>query len=220
MTGTPRAPALLSPLRHAADFFDAELPPSSGTQNTPRRLQHRHRRGQTVMHLTVNVIPRDAGAECEGAVPERRGYQRGSLRPSPTTIFSDLPPIHYLSGETAIGRCYYHRPPGYRTGASAPSRHRCRRVAAGACRGALPAGHTLLREGGGAGGNDPVEWGNCSVHGRSPGITPTRISTRTSPMPLAVSNSSPLIHLSLIGRIDLLQRFSASCAFSATASDL
>lgn len=30
-------------------------------------------------------------------------------------------------------------------------------------------------------------------------------------MPLAVTNSSPLIHLSLIGRIDLLRRFSLVC---------
>jgi hypothetical protein len=29
-------------------------------------------------------------------------YQRGSLRPSPTTIFSVLPPIHYLSDEAAM----------------------------------------------------------------------------------------------------------------------
>ena len=64
------------------------------------------------------------------------------------------------------------------------------------------------------------EWEELLGARKIPGITPTRISTGTSPMPLAVSNSSPLIHLSLIGRIDLLQRFSASCAFSATASDL
>lgn len=30
-------------------------------------------------------------------------------------------------------------------------------------------------------------------------------------MPLAVSNSSPLIHLSMVGRINLLRRFSAVC---------
>ena len=30
-------------------------------------------------------------------------------------------------------------------------------------------------------------------------------------MPLAVSNSSPLIHFSLIGRINLLQRFTSVC---------
>ncbi|MDN5339959.1 MAG: hypothetical protein PWQ30_1068 [Euryarchaeota archaeon] len=33
------------------------------------------------------------------------------------------------------------------------------------------------------------EWEEHSGHGRSPGITPTRTSTRTSPMPLAVSSS-------------------------------
>ncbi len=30
-------------------------------------------------------------------------------------------------------------------------------------------------------------------------------------MPLAVSNSSPLIHLSMVGRISLLRRFSSIC---------
>jgi predicted nucleic acid-binding protein len=49
---------------------------------------------------------------------------------------------------------------------------------------------------------------------------PKKTSTRTLAMPIAVSNSSPLIHLSMVGHIGLLRRFSSSCIFNAIASDL
>ncbi len=40
---------------------------------------------------------------------------------------------------------------------------------------------------------------------------PKKTSTGTLPMPFAVSNSSPLIHLSMVGHIGFLRRFSSVC---------
>ncbi len=70
-------------------------------------------------------------------------------------------------------------------------------------RGALPTGHpagkaAALAE------MTRWEWEELLGARKIPRHYATRTSTRTSLMPLAVSNSSPLIHLSLVGRIDLL----------------
>jgi len=81
-----------------------------------------------------------------------------------------------------------------------------------AAAGALPAGHPLFRESGGSCRDEPVGVGGIT---RSTEDPPALCRRRPRPghwlcRPRRV-NSSPLIHLSMVGRISLLRRFSSVC---------